>query len=157
MRAKKGFNLIELMVVIAIIAILASVALPMYSSFKKRTRVGMAVKVASQATQSVQAFFQNQETLENITLDADDVLIYDGAEQVGPTLGDVEHINWAIDTSDQNNLRFTWTWDADANCTDAGCIGVVCIRCPGIPEKCVTGVFFATDTFGQNTNEANCQ
>lgn len=52
---KKGFNLIELMVVIAIIAILASIALPMYSGYKRRTATANCVKGVAATQQILQA------------------------------------------------------------------------------------------------------
>ena len=39
---RNGFNLVELMVVILIIAILAAIALPMYTSYNARSRWGQA-------------------------------------------------------------------------------------------------------------------
>lgn len=54
MKAQKGFTLIELMIVIAIIGILAAIALPAYQDYTVRSRVSEALTLAGAAKITVQ-------------------------------------------------------------------------------------------------------
>ncbi|TEU27954.1 pilin [Alkanindiges illinoisensis] len=53
MNAQKGFTLIELMIVVAIIGILAAVAIPAYQDYTKRAKVTEGLSLASSAKTAV--------------------------------------------------------------------------------------------------------
>ena len=59
-RVSKGFTLIELMIVIAIIAILLALALPAYKDYTIRAKVGEAMSVAASAKLAVSETCQSE-------------------------------------------------------------------------------------------------
>jgi type IV pilus assembly protein PilA len=66
-RIQKGFTLIELMIVVAIIGILAAVALPAYQDYTTRAKVSEAVIMASPAKLAVSESASSLGGLANIT------------------------------------------------------------------------------------------
>jgi type IV pilus assembly protein PilE len=62
MPADRGFTLIELMITVAIIAILAAVALPAYSAYVTRARITDAVKGLSEMRLKMEQYFQDYRT-----------------------------------------------------------------------------------------------
>ena len=60
MNAQKGFTLIELMIVIAIIGILAAIALPAYQTYTKKARFSEVVLAASSVKGKVDTCYQTR-------------------------------------------------------------------------------------------------
>ena len=61
-RKQQGFTLIELMIVIAIIAILMSFAIPAYRDYTVRTKVGEGIQLAAAAKQAVTETYMSSNT-----------------------------------------------------------------------------------------------
>ncbi|GLU37585.1 pilin [Pseudomonas sp. NBRC 100443] len=60
MKAQKGFTLIELMIVVAIIGILAAIALPAYQDYTKRSHVTEGLSLASGAKTAITEYYSTK-------------------------------------------------------------------------------------------------
>ncbi len=65
MKNQKGFTLIELMIVVAIIGILAAVAIPSYQNYTRKAKFTEIVQGASAIKLAVETCYQDQGTLAN--------------------------------------------------------------------------------------------
>ena len=61
--AQKGFTLIELMIVVAIIGILAAIAIPAYSDYTIKSRVSEGAAMSGAAKTAVDLYFSERGTL----------------------------------------------------------------------------------------------
>jgi type IV pilus assembly protein PilE len=61
-RPEHGFTLIEVMIVVAIVAILASIAMPSYTAYVQRSRITEAVSGLAGMNVAMERFFQDNRT-----------------------------------------------------------------------------------------------
>ena len=86
-KVQKGFTLIELMIVIAIISILAAIALPMYQDYISKSQMTrVAGELASRKTIVDAAYFEGRGVVKGVsssTADKDPLNITDAADDGG--------------------------------------------------------------------------
>src|SRR5690625_3337907 len=96
---QKGFTLIELMIVVAIIGILAAVAIPAYQDYTTRAQVSEVLVIASSARGSVAEYFISMGEMPD---DADAAGVNTDADQS-------EFINTIAYSSDDDGTTLTYT------------------------------------------------
>ncbi|MCC4282830.1 pilin [Marinobacter salarius] len=114
--AQKGFTLIELMIVVAIIGILAAVAIPQYQDYTARTQVSRVVGEISALKSNAESIFNNG----GIVAHTDDVTVspreigigWTGSNLVDDTVGTN---GLDISNGDQADMSWSVTMGTDAS------------------------------------------
>ncbi|WP_151979978.1 pilin [Acinetobacter guerrae] len=105
MNAQKGFTLIELMIVVAIIGILAAIALPAYRDYTVRAKMGEVILAGSTCRTTVSEVYQSGGT----SLPASDKW---GCEVGSSTSASTKYVQ-SVSTSDAGAITVTTTKASD--------------------------------------------
>ncbi len=134
-QAQKGFTLIELMIVIAIIGILAAVAVPQYGQYTKKARFAEVVSSTSAIKTAISVCVQENNTLTDCDTYAE---IGTAAPAATPNLASVAitetsalltatgtakvdgKIYALLPTLSATGSSVTWAFDTSSNCAAAG-------------------------------------
>ncbi|QEP45085.1 prepilin-type N-terminal cleavage/methylation domain-containing protein [Ectothiorhodospiraceae bacterium BW-2] len=136
MKKTQGFTLIELMIVVAIIGILASVALPAYQTYTKRAKFSEVVLAASSIKQAVELCYQTKAAINTGALADCDTstevgvnlanaaagpnvtsVSYTGGAITATAVGTLDSATYIMTASVQNN---TIVWTMSGTCATTG-------------------------------------
>lgn len=101
MRTKQGFTLIELMIVIAIIAIFASMSLPQYGVYQSRTKMSEAIDLGDYARSQVQAYYERSRSFPADNASAD---LPSPSKLIGNYVESIEVVDGAVHIQVGNKL-----------------------------------------------------
>ena len=129
MRSKRGYTLLELLTTICLIVILASAAVPMYSTATSRAKAALPVGAVGGVTQILQKWFQERGNFDflDAPVEGGNIIDTNSGICIGTDLPCMKDVEWAVFPSGQR-LEISWTFPA-GSCPADLCDGKYCLDC----------------------------
>ncbi len=151
---RHGFTLVEMMVVLAVIAILTVVSVPMYARFKQKAATSNAVKACMGYTGALQSWYDERSSFSGIVVSegADGWTLNSGSTKIGTSLPIIEKnkVSWSVSAATSSFLQLSWTFTSSKRCVGARCNGAYCITCSDI--GCRVEISYTDNEFGLSRN-----
>lgn len=153
---KKGFSLVELMVVVAIIAILTAIALPMYSTARNKAKANAAIGAAQGFRGPLTSWYDENGSFANLNFDPAQNRIYmtnlEGATvNLGVDLPANRGLTWSTETISAGTSETFVINFLFENETCHPCSGRWCITCE-LDEECSVQIDMNDADYAGRTN-----
>ncbi|CAM2069540.1 hypothetical protein SCOR_29475 [Sulfidibacter corallicola] len=140
---RKGFSLVELMVVVAIITILSAIALPMYSYFRQKSQAMNAIGAAADVRDTLNSWYSTNDSFQGLAFAQGTWGMLEAASAqtggqvaLGNGLPEIVNLTWnlnvssSIGTDDTVVIGFTWAQGCQM------CDGQWCLLCNSTLGAC---------------------